>query len=118
MRVPLNALNVVFIFVFLVIQKVAFTQTNCNSWLSVSSLASGIEIGDLDVSGNVITVEAKFNRTQPYNGPRVFAGDIVSKHLSLLYFFHKSRYQAVTTAQIQQPGYRKYWFERLLFIPN
>jgi gliding motility-associated-like protein len=51
----------------------------CNKWLNVPSQGSKVEIGDLDVTGNQITVEARFNRTQPLNGG-VFYGNLVSKH--------------------------------------
>ena len=53
---------------------------NCNGWLSVPSYQSFVQVGDLDVSGDQITVEAVFNRTAPYSGGPLFAGDLVSKH--------------------------------------
>lgn len=54
----------------------------CDGWLSTSSYPSYVQIGDLDVPGNKITVEAKINRTQPYlpGGGDNSEGDIVSKH--------------------------------------
>ncbi len=52
----------------------------CNSWLSVPSYPSFAKVGDLDVPGNQITVEAMFNRTVPYSGGNEYAGDLVSKH--------------------------------------
>lgn len=57
--------------------------TNCNNWLYTPSIPSYVSIGDLDIPGNQLTVEATFNRTQPYL-PGVGDdndGDIVSKHL-------------------------------------
>jgi gliding motility-associated-like protein len=39
-----------------------------------------VQIGQLNVSGDQITVEAVFNRTAPYTGGPLFAGDLVSKH--------------------------------------
>ena len=55
-------------------------QISCNGWLSVPSFPSFVQIGDLDVSGDQITVEAVFNRTAPYSGGPLYAGDLVSKH--------------------------------------
>ncbi len=52
----------------------------CNNWLGLYSPPSFVSIGDLDVSGNQITVEAEINRTAPYSGGFLYAGDIVSKH--------------------------------------
>ncbi len=54
--------------------------TSCNNWLSVPTFPSFVQVGDLDVSGNQITVEAEFVRTAPYTGGANFAGDLVSKH--------------------------------------
>ncbi|MBS1607583.1 MAG: gliding motility-associated C-terminal domain-containing protein [Bacteroidetes bacterium] len=57
--------------------------TNCNNWLYTPSYPSYISVGDLDVAGTQLTVEATINRTQPY-APGVGnnnEGDIVSKHL-------------------------------------
>jgi gliding motility-associated-like protein len=55
------------------------TQTPCNNWLNTPSFSSYARIGDLDVSGNQITVEATYNRTQPLNGG-LYPGHLVSKH--------------------------------------
>ncbi|MBA2500873.1 MAG: gliding motility-associated C-terminal domain-containing protein [Chitinophagaceae bacterium] len=55
-------------------------QEICNNWLSLPSMPSFISIGDLDIPGNKLTVEALINRTTTYSGGRLYAGDIVSKH--------------------------------------
>jgi gliding motility-associated-like protein len=52
----------------------------CNNWLNTPVPASYAEIGDLDVPGNTMTVEAVFNRTTPYSGGNLYAGNLVSKH--------------------------------------
>ncbi|RZL19773.1 MAG: LamG domain-containing protein, partial [Pedobacter sp.] len=52
----------------------------CNNWLSAPAQGALAQIGDLDVPGTHITVEAVFNRTAPYNGGPLYAGDLVSKH--------------------------------------
>jgi gliding motility-associated-like protein len=39
-----------------------------------------MRVGDLDVSGNKITIEATFNRTVPWSGADIWQGDLVSKH--------------------------------------
>ena len=56
------------------------TQFSCNNWLGLPSFPSFVQVGDLDVSGDQITVEAVFNRIAPYSGGPLFAGDLVSKH--------------------------------------
>ncbi|MBV9961763.1 MAG: hypothetical protein JO072_05900, partial [Parafilimonas sp.] len=62
----------------LITPSIIFGQ-NCSNWLQVNQAISGVQIGDLDVSGNQLTVEALINRTTKYtklyNG-----GDVVSKH--------------------------------------
>jgi len=37
-------------------------------------------LGQLNVTGDQITVEATINRTTPYSGGPLYAGDVVSKH--------------------------------------
>ena len=56
------------------------SQLSCNNWLGIPSFPSFVQVGDLDVGGDQITVEAVFNRTAPYVGGPLFAGDLVSKH--------------------------------------
>ncbi|MEO8770789.1 MAG: LamG-like jellyroll fold domain-containing protein [Ferruginibacter sp.] len=55
---------------------------NCNNWLNTPSANSFARIGDLDVPGNSITVEATINRTLPYlpGAGDDTEGDVVSKH--------------------------------------
>ena len=55
------------------------TPVSCNNWLFTPSYPSYARAGDLDVSGNQITVEATYNRTFPFNSG-VFPGHLVSKH--------------------------------------
>jgi gliding motility-associated-like protein len=53
----------------------------CNNWLNLPATPfSSVQVGDLDVSGNQLTVEAEFTRTAPYSGGPLYAGDLVSKH--------------------------------------
>lgn len=54
--------------------------TPCNNWLKITDENAYFRTGDIDIPGTTITVEATFNRIQPYNGPYVYAGDLVSKH--------------------------------------
>lgn len=53
---------------------------NCSYWLKLPSQPSYVRVGDLDIPGNKLTVEATFNRTAPWNGSDLFQGDLVSKH--------------------------------------
>lgn len=55
---------------------------NCNNWLSTPALNSTVNIGDLDVTGDQLTVEATINRTLPYilGTTDNSDGDVVSKH--------------------------------------
>lgn len=57
----------------------SFAQS-CNNWLNTPGWQSFVRIGDLDIPGTTITVEATFNRTAPYTGGFNWAGDLVSKH--------------------------------------
>jgi gliding motility-associated-like protein len=63
--------------------KIAFTFPDncapCSDWLLTPSLGSKVLIGDLDITGNQVTVEAVFNRSQPLNSG-VYPGHLVSKH--------------------------------------
>ncbi|MBK6990428.1 MAG: hypothetical protein IPH34_00760 [Chitinophagaceae bacterium] len=53
----------------------------CNNWLNLPSYQSYVNVGDLDITGNKITVEAIFCRTAPYTNGYIWAGDLVSKHV-------------------------------------
>lgn len=53
----------------------------CNNWLNTPSAGSNVKIGDLDVSGNQLTIEASFNRTAPPPTSGSY-GFLVSKHLN------------------------------------
>lgn len=64
--------------IFLSLNKKSAAQ-QCNNWLYVPANPGAVTVGDLDVSGNQITVEAQFNRTSPLNSG-VFYGHLVSKH--------------------------------------
>lgn len=53
---------------------------SCSNWLKLTSQPSYVRVGDLDISGNKLTVEATFNRTAPWTGVDLYQGDLVSKH--------------------------------------
>jgi gliding motility-associated-like protein len=53
---------------------------SCSNWLATPSAPSYAQVGDLDVSGTQMTVEAVFNRTTPFTGGDLYAGNLVSKH--------------------------------------
>jgi gliding motility-associated-like protein len=72
--------SVISFFLFIFFLDSAKAQ-NCNNWLQLSSFPSFARIGDLDIPGDKLTIEAMFNRTAPYTGAQVWAGDLVSKHL-------------------------------------
>ena len=57
-------------------------QVSCDNWLYTPSRYSYVDIGNLNIKGDKITVEAVFNRTQPYvpGGGDNSEGDLVSKH--------------------------------------
>jgi gliding motility-associated-like protein len=67
--------TLVCVFSFVIFYSTAYSQT-CNNWLYTPSQPSYVNIGDLDVPGNKITVEALCNTTVNNNG----FGDLVSKH--------------------------------------
>lgn len=57
------------------------TGLTCNNWLNLPSYQSYVTLGDLDIPGNTVTIEAVFVRTAPYSGGYNWAGDLVSKHI-------------------------------------
>ncbi len=58
-------------------------NAQCDKWLNLPSYGSYVTIGDLDIPGTQLTVEAVFNRTQTFTTGTGDdnVGDIVSKHL-------------------------------------
>ncbi len=54
--------------------------TSCNNWLRTQVAGQSVKVGDIDVSGNQMTVEANFNCSSfPLSRPDKWE-DIVSKH--------------------------------------
>jgi gliding motility-associated-like protein len=53
--------------------------TSCNNWLKTPSYPSSVSVGDLDIVGNQLTVEANFTSTTALN-PSLQWGKLVSKH--------------------------------------
>ncbi len=58
------------------VNSLCLSQQPCNNWLYLPSQPSYVNIGDLDVPGTSITVEANFNTILNNNG----FGDLVAKH--------------------------------------
>lgn len=84
----------VYTFFLLVFAAASSTaQIDCNSWTRLNNRFAAVTTGDLDVTGNQVTVEALFVMT----GPSV---DIVSKHLGgndLNYLLRPVRAEVATT---------------------
>jgi hypothetical protein len=77
----------------------SLSQSCGNTWLNVKDAKSGISIGDLDISGNKITIEAEINRSSPYSNT-FFGGDIISKHCdpsNVNYLLRANRAEVTTT---------------------
>ncbi len=68
----------IFLILFL-IPLLSYSQT-CDQWLKLPNQPSFVKVGDLDITGNQLTVEATFNRTTTWNGSDLYQGDLVSKH--------------------------------------
>ncbi|MGB5006178.1 MAG: LamG domain-containing protein, partial [Ferruginibacter sp.] len=56
------------------------SPVNCTNWLRTQAVGQSVTVGDLDISGNQVTVEANFNCSSfPVSRPDKWQ-DIVSKH--------------------------------------
>ncbi len=99
MKHKLNCLLLKSILVILtVLGSVSKSFSQCNTYLNVGSTKSGVVIGDLDITGNQITLEATFNRTSAYDA--LFGGgNLVSKHQdpTNVNYLLRPNYAAVTT---------------------
>jgi gliding motility-associated-like protein len=51
----------------------------CTNWLNTQAVGQSVTVGDLDITGNQITVEANFNRSEPLNNG-LYYGHLISKH--------------------------------------
>jgi len=62
------------------LSTISFCQ--CNNWLQLSAEPAYVDVGNISIPGTQLTVEAMFNRTQPYDtGVNDYNdGDLVSKH--------------------------------------
>ena len=72
-------LSIICCLFLLVDPKVGHAQS-CTNWLNIPSKGAFFRIGDLDITGSKLTIEATFNRTAPWSGDDHFQGDLVSKH--------------------------------------
>ena len=68
------------VFCVLIFTFLASSAQNCNDWLNLPSYPSYVAVGDLDIPGNQITIEAEINMTQPYAGGPTLGSDIVGKY--------------------------------------
>jgi len=68
------------VFYVLIFTFLASPAQNCNNWLNLPSYPSFVAVGDLDIPGNQITIEAEINMTQPYAGGPTLGSDIVGKY--------------------------------------
>ncbi|WP_394767240.1 PKD domain-containing protein [Ferruginibacter sp.] len=73
---------------------------NCNNWLHIPNSQSYVTIGDLDVTGNQITVEGMFSRDSAFTELGFTSLNVVSKHLTpadVNYLLRVDRAQITTT---------------------
>lgn len=73
-------LNIFLFFACFVCSGINANSQTCNNWLRTQTTGQSVVVGDLDISGNQITIECIFNRTAPWSGNYLYAGDLVSKH--------------------------------------
>lgn len=69
----------------------------CNNWLYTELIPSSVKVGDVDVAGTQLTVEAKYTRTAYTNQQLVNSADLVSKKtpgFTLDWNYHLSSEQA------------------------
>jgi gliding motility-associated-like protein len=52
----------------------------CNNWLNLPSDPSYVSVGNLNITGNQVTVEAMINLTMPFTGGPAIGSDIVTKY--------------------------------------
>ncbi|MCZ2460046.1 MAG: gliding motility-associated C-terminal domain-containing protein [Chitinophagales bacterium] len=60
------------------------SNISCNNWLRTTNQLDAVKTGDIDISGDQLTIEATFNRITPYTGGYLYGGDLVSKHSNTL----------------------------------
>ncbi|MBL0146271.1 MAG: hypothetical protein IPP48_11370 [Chitinophagaceae bacterium] len=60
-------------------QQTGACMTNCSNWLKTPSYPASISVGDLDVIGNKVTVEALYSSSSAIT-PTIQFGKLVSKH--------------------------------------
>jgi gliding motility-associated-like protein len=60
--------------------KFLTAQVNCNTWLRTQGVGQSVTVGDLDVTGNQITVEGSFSCTSFPIVPGNIWEEVVSKH--------------------------------------
>ncbi len=74
-----STLSLLSLFFTLLFSSATYSQS-CDNWLYLApGTNANVGLGDLDMSGNQLTIEATFCRTTPYP-PEYHGGDLVSKH--------------------------------------
>ena len=66
--------------IYCLVSCYACLAQDCTNWLNLPSNPSFVAIGDLDIPGNQITVEAEINMTLPFGGGPTLGSDIVAKY--------------------------------------
>ncbi len=72
-------MRILLFFVLINLSSNVVAQLNCNNWLNIPNFPGKISIGDLDITGNKITVEANFNAKYTYS-TLGYSSNVVSKH--------------------------------------
>ncbi|MFT3843905.1 MAG: gliding motility-associated C-terminal domain-containing protein [Lacibacter sp.] len=68
---------------FIFISAKNISAQTCNNWLNIAVAPGFVEVGEIDIPGTQLTIEAAFVRTTPYYlNNYLYAGDLVSKHNS------------------------------------
>ena len=81
-HLPAVFLRTIFLLVFFILflfSEKAFSQS-CNNWLNTPSQPSWVNIGDVDVPGTQLTVEALINIKGVPSGGVIQGLDVVTKH--------------------------------------
>ncbi len=75
-------MKLIALFSFLFFCRTCEAQLTCNNWLSTPANPSFVNVNQINITGDQVTIEALINRTQPYlpGGGDNTEGDIVSKH--------------------------------------
>jgi gliding motility-associated-like protein len=96
-------------------------DSSCNTWLKSTNSSDRVTIGDLDISGNQVTLEAWVNNIDTSTDPTWEGREVISKHSGPndINYNLRSTFTSITTdSSLLLPGVYKFYYTPIICKSN